>query len=105
MKFTLLIGLVVIIAVSAQHNHHGGHGSHRDELHPCAQPKFELTEGQIACLAHISAWYHDHPSGECKEYFYDGCNKSKNHFESKEQCDKTCADWHQEHKDHHYGSH
>lgn len=75
-----------------------------DDSHPCAQPKFVLAEGKIGCFAIIPAWYHDHSTGECKEYTYDGCSKNANHFATKADCDKTCAEWHEAHKDHHHGS-
>lgn len=76
-----------------------------DEDHdsPCLQPLFELPKDQPACLADIPRFYHDHASGECKQFSYDGCNKNANHFESKEECDKTCSAWHEAHKNHDHG--
>lgn len=71
--------------------------------HPCAQPLFKLGTDQVGCFAEIPRWYHDHTTGECKTFNYDGCNKNENHFETKEDCDKTCGEWHKEHKDHHHG--
>lgn len=73
--------------------------------HPCAQPLFQLGPDQIACFAEIPRWYHDHAGGDCKPFKYDGCNQNANNFESKEDCDKICAEWHKEHKDHQHGGH
>lgn len=72
---------------------------------PCALPLFKLGEDQVACYADIKRWYHNHATGECEEFSYDGCNKNANHFETKEECDKECADWHKAHAGHDHASH
>lgn len=66
---------------------------------------YELPKDAPGCLALIPRFYHDHASGQCKEFSYDGCNKNENHFETKEECEKTCGEWHEAHKDHDHGSH
>lgn len=75
--------------------------------HACDQGLFTLADGEIGCLATIPRWYHDHASGECKEFSYNGCAKNDNHFETKEECDTKCKAWHEEHKghDHSHGEH
>ena len=71
-----------------------------DDSHPCAQPKYKLQEGKVGCFAAIPRWYHNHLTGECESLTYDGCNKNANNFETKEDCKKTCDEWHEAHKDH-----
>lgn len=70
------------------------------EKHACDQGLYEPTGSDLACLATIPRWYHDHASGECKEFSYNGCTKNDNNFESKEECDNKCKAWHEEHKGH-----
>lgn len=64
-----------------------------------------MRKDQVACLALIQRWYHNHETGQCEPFDFDGCNKNENHFETKEECDKTCGAWHEAHKDHHHGHH
>lgn len=75
-----------------------------DDSHPCAQPKYQLQEGKVGCFAAIPRWYHNHATGKCEPLTYDGCNKNANNFETKEDCEKTCDEWHEAHKDHHHQS-
>ncbi|XP_031618973.1 histidine-rich glycoprotein-like [Contarinia nasturtii] len=101
MKFILTIGLLIatILAQSyAQHEHHD------DDSHPCAQPLYKLNDNKVGCLADIKKWYHNHASGKCEEFSFDGCpeHKNDNHFETEEECNKTCDEWHAQHKDHHH---
>lgn len=70
------------------------------ETHACDQGLYTLPEGAIGCLAAIPRWYHDHDSGECKEFTYDGCSKNDNNFETQEDCNAKCKAWHDEHKGH-----
>lgn len=74
------------------------------DSHACAQPLYTFADNKPACLALIKRWYHNHASGKCEEFFYDGCNKNENHFETIDDCKKTCDEWHKEHKDHHHGT-
>lgn len=73
-----------------------------DDSHPCAQPKFQLAKDARGCHAIIQRWYHNHATGKCEELEYDGCNQNENNFLTKEDCEKTCNEWHQQHKDHHH---
>lgn len=70
------------------------------DTHACDQGLYVLPKDEIGCLATIPRWYHDHASGECKEFSYDGCKKNENNFETKDECDTKCKAWHEEHKGH-----
>lgn len=54
-------------------------------------------------MALIQRWYHNHATGQCEPFDYDGCSKNDNHFKTKAECDETCGAWHEAHKDHHHG--
>lgn len=62
----------------------------------CIQPLLE--DHEPGCTAKISRWYHDHNNGgDCRQFTYNGCKKNDNHFETKDECDKECSDWHKSH--------
>lgn len=64
--------------------------------HPCLQPLIE--EDEPGCNAKIPSWYHDHYNGgNCKPFMYNGCKKNENHFDTKEECDRMCTEWHTSH--------
>lgn len=73
-----------------------------DDSHACAQPKNEGSS-EPACLALITKWYHNHATGKCEEFFYNGCGGNANNFDTEEKCKETCDEWHEKHKDHHHG--
>ncbi|XP_005990745.2 WAP, Kazal, immunoglobulin, Kunitz and NTR domain-containing protein 1 [Latimeria chalumnae] len=42
------------------------------------------------CETHRIRWYYDHRKGTCLTFRYGGCDGSKNHFETYEECKETC---------------
>ncbi|KAJ8308387.1 hypothetical protein KUTeg_013261 [Tegillarca granosa] len=42
-------------------------------------------------LAAIPAWYYDHLSGQCRQFYYGGDGGNNNRFESRETCEASCS--------------
>lgn len=58
------------------------------------------TRGQETCLqpmdtgpcrGNIPRWYFDRQSNQCLEFLYGGCQGNTNNFETREECQKSCA--------------
>ncbi|XP_062596568.1 papilin-like [Saccostrea cucullata] len=43
------------------------------------------------CRGNIPRWYYDTPSKQCLEFNYGGCQGNTNNFETREECQKSCA--------------
>lgn len=55
-------------------------------LDTCQQP---MDTGP--CRGNIPRWYFDKDSKQCLEFLYGGCQGNTNNFESREECQKSCA--------------
>ncbi|VDL63073.1 unnamed protein product [Hymenolepis diminuta] len=53
---------------------------------PCGMP---IVTGN--CMAYFPSWGYDKKSGKCVEFVYGGCGGNLNRFDSKEECESTCA--------------
>lgn len=43
------------------------------------------------CRGNIPRWYFDRQSNQCLEFLYGGCQGNTNNFETREECQKSCA--------------
>ncbi|XP_077520843.1 thrombin inhibitor hemalin-like [Amblyomma americanum] len=44
------------------------------------------------CKALLPRWWFNVRTHQCEEFFYGGCGGNENRYETKEECEKTCAD-------------
>ncbi|ODM94251.1 Kunitz-type serine protease inhibitor APEKTx1 [Orchesella cincta] len=52
----------------------------------CMQP---MVKGY--CYAIFKMFYYNSANKQCEEFEYGGCGGNQNRFDTKEQCEKTCA--------------
>lgn len=51
--------------------------------------KFERDSGP--CIDAVTQWYFDKEDEQCKQFTYGGCRGNQNRFNSKDSCEKKCA--------------
>ena len=56
------------------------------------QTRFDCFEKSDAgmCRALFSRFYHDKDDGECKPFYYGGCDGNNNNFATIEECENKC---------------
>ncbi|XP_014669308.1 PREDICTED: papilin-like isoform X4 [Priapulus caudatus] len=53
----------------------------------CTMPKVEGS-----CSENLVRWFYDIYNGQCKPFYYGGCEGNGNRFESRDECARVCGD-------------
>lgn len=54
-------------------------------------PRCELLLDQGPCRDYNIRWYYDRQANACAQFWYGGCDGSRNRFDTEEECKRTCV--------------